>query len=491
MSKNVASRVGVVDVGSNSVRLVVFDGMSRSPAYFYNEKVLCGLGAGLAETGKLNPEGRVRAMAALQRFAALMEGMGAGALTGVATAAVREASDGPAFVDEVLRETGIELQVASGVEEAGFSAKGVLLGWPRASGLVCDIGGASMELARLEEGEIGACGTSPLGPLKLKDFHGDEAALDAHIGQELHKLLDVVGNKAGHLYLVGGSWRALARLDMSRRGYPFKVLHEYRLSAKQVRETIEWIDGMSAEELDTYTDTSRERLALVPMAARVMSVLLAAMKPDEIIVSSYGLREGLLYDQMPSSMRGLDPLIEACRHAEAEDSRFPGFGRVLYEWLRPVYPDADEERRRLVLAACLLHDTTWQAHPDYRAEMCFESVTRANLGGINHKGRLFLGLAILSRYKNSGIASLGTPMMELLSEDEIRDAVVLGKAMRLGAMISGAQVGLLDKAGLARDNGRLVLTLEGAAAALSGEVVEKRLSSLARQMGLQGELITR
>ena len=104
------TRVGVVDVGSNSVRLVVFDGISRSPAYFYNEKVLCGLGAGLAESGHLNPEGRIRALAALRRFAALTEGMGAGALTGVATAAVREARDGPEFTAEVLRETGIELQ---------------------------------------------------------------------------------------------------------------------------------------------------------------------------------------------------------------------------------------------------------------------------------------------------------------------------------------------------------------------------------------------
>ena len=480
------TRIGVVDVGSNSVRLVVFDGMSRSPAYFYNEKVMCGLGVGLAESGRLNPEGRVRALAALRRFAALNEDMGAGALTGVATAAVREASDGQEFVAQVQRETGIDLRVISGAEEAEYSAKGVLLGWPNACGLVCDIGGASMELARLEDGVIGACGTSPLGPLKLKCSKWD---VDTLIAREIRKLLDVVGTKAEHLFLVGGSWRALARLDMSRRYYPFKVLHEYRLSAAQMFETIEWIKTQSAQELAIYTDTSKERLALVPVAARVMAGLLEALKPDEIIISSYGLREGLLYDQMAPSTRSLDPLIEACRHVELTTARFPGFGRVLNEWLRPIYPNVDAARRRLILAACLLHDTSWEAHPDYRAEMCFEAVTRANLGGVDHKGRLFLGLAILSRYKNSGIASLGGDLMALLSLAEINDAVSLGKAMRLGAMISGAQVGLLDKANLQLTDGNLVLTLEGAADALSGEVVDKRLGSLARTMGMEAKIV--
>ncbi len=479
------SRVGVVDVGSNSVRLVVFDGISRSPAYFYNEKVLCGLGAGLAESGCLNPEGRVRALGALRRFAALMKGFGAGALTGVATAAVREASDGPEFVSEVLQETGIELQVISGVEEAAFSAKGVLLGWPKANGLVCDIGGASMELARLQDGVIGACGTSPLGPLKLQDYDGN---VDAQIAREVRSLLNEVGSKAGHLFLVGGSWRAVARLDMSRRGYPFKVLHEYRLSAAQIRETVDWIAAQSAEELEARTNTSKERLALVPMAARVMTGLLKALEPEEVIISSYGLREGMLHEQMPLSTRGLDPLTEACRQMEATSARFPGFGQVLFEWLRPLYPDVAAERRRLILAACLLHDTSWQAHPDYRAIMCFEAVTRANLGGVDHAGRMFLGLAILSRYKNSGVTSLGEGMMALLTDDEINDAVSLGKAMRLGAMVSGAQADLLDKATLARTSDSLELTLEGPALALNGEVVEKRLESLARAMRLEARL---
>ena len=163
------------------MRLVVFDGAARSPAYFFNEKVMCGLGAGMSETGHLNPTGRERAMAALRRFALLAEGMGAGPLSAVATAAVREATDGPDFAEQVLRETGIRLYVIDGPEEARLSAQGVLLGWPGAYGLVCDMGGSSMELAEIEGGRVGRCVSSDLGPLKLRDLKGGKKARKARI----------------------------------------------------------------------------------------------------------------------------------------------------------------------------------------------------------------------------------------------------------------------------------------------------------------------
>ncbi|HSF92690.1 MAG TPA: Ppx/GppA family phosphatase, partial [Paracoccaceae bacterium] len=302
-SKNIA-RVGVVDVGSNSVRLVVFDGLARSPAYFYNEKVLCGLGRGMADTGVLHPEGRERALAAIHRFAALARGMGIAGLTGVATAAVREASDGPDFVEQVRSETGLDLRVIDGKQEAQLSAKGVLLGWPEAEGVVCDIGGSSMELAQLQGGIIGACETSELGPLKLADFHGDDTALTEHIRRKVSALLDAVPFPAGgQLFLVGGSWRALARIDMLRREYPFKVLHEYTLTPTQMDETIKWMRAQDLDALGQATSTSAERLRLLPIASRVLEELVAQAEPGLIAISSYGLREGMLYEIMPASMR--------------------------------------------------------------------------------------------------------------------------------------------------------------------------------------------
>lgn len=481
MTKQECQRVGVIDVGSNSVRLVVFDGAARSPAYFFNEKVLCGLGKGLAQSGRLSPDGRVRALAAIKRFALLLEHMGVEKVSTVATAAVREAEDGPAFCAEVLAETGIGLYVASGEEEARLSAQGVLLGWPEADGLVCDIGGASMELARLKSGLVGQRATSPLGPLKLADFQGD---MEMHIRKTVADTMQAVQAPEGErLFLVGGSWRAIARLDMARRDYPLHVLHEYQMTAKQMIETAAWAATQAPEALSELTDTSMARLNLVPLASKVMQGLIEVLKPTEIAISSYGIREGMLFEAMSPAMRGLDPLIESCRFMETTNARFPGFGDALFEWLQHLFLDIDP---RLVRAACLLHDTTWRAHPDYRADMCFETVTRANMGAIDHEGRLFLAWAIRSRY-NSGKGGEGDTLA-LLSDGKIESARCLGLAMRLGAMISGAQAVMLKNTELKTDGVVLRLVLRGSAKALTGEILEKRFQNLAKAMELVPEL---
>ena len=488
-SARALERVGVVDVGSNSVRLVVFDGAARSPAYFYNEKIMAGLGKGLAETGRLNPEGRPRAMAALKRFAALARGMELPPLTCVATAAAREAADGPEFCHEVERETGLKLHVIDGPEEARLSAQGVLLGWPGAQGLVCDIGGNSMELAELKDGSVGRRVTSPLGPFRLQQVMGGKSTLVKHIRNIVSSLADQMGTHHERIYLVGGSWRAIARLDMERRHYPMTVLHEYRMDPKMVLDTVDWIGRADLEALRLKTGTSQARMDLVPLAALVLKELVETFGPKEIDVSSYGIREGLLYEQMPDRLRRRDPLIEACRYAEQTMARMPGFGKKLFSFLLPLYEGAAAEKLRMVKAACLLHDTTWRAHPDYRAEVCFDNATRANLGGLSHPERVFLGLALLHRYKNSRTGSRLEPLFALLTQAEIQEAEILGKAMRFGAMLSAHAP---EKAGtLAYDGEARTLTfrLHKGSAALFGEVAAARLQSLADALGAKAEIL--
>ncbi|WP_135450921.1 MULTISPECIES: Ppx/GppA family phosphatase [Tabrizicola] len=478
-SARALSRVGVIDVGSNSVRMVVFDGAARSPAYFYNEKIMCGLGKGLAETGRLNPQGRVRALAALKRFALLAEGMQIEPLTVVATAATREAEDGPEFQAEVTRQTGLKLHVIDGDEEARLSAQGVLLGWPDAKGIVCDIGGNSMELARIGDGRVGKRISTPLGPFRLQQVSQDTKKRRAHIAKVLKEAQSVMKSAGERIYLVGGSWRVIARLDMERRNYPLTVLHEYRMTPKGLTDTLDWLSVADLAVLRGRTGTSAERMELVPLACEVLREIIRQFHPAEIDVSAYGIREGLLYEHMPEKLRARDPLIEAARMAEMVQARIPGFGKKLYEFLLPLFPDAPKERLRLVKAACLLHDTTWRAHPDFRAEACFDNATRANLGGLDHPGRVFLGLALLHRYKNSRSGSRLEPMFRLLSEDEIQAAEVLGKAMRFGAMFS---VGDPAKAGrLSWQPKKRVLGLEltPAGEGLFGEVAQARFQSLA------------
>ena len=458
------ARVGVVDVGSNSVRLVVFDGAARSPAYFYNEKIMCALGAGMSQTGHLNPEGRKRAVSAIRRFAALAKGMGI-----------------------PLRETGVKLWVIDGREEARLSAQGVLLGWPGSYGLACDIGGSSMELVDLAEGKVGQRLTSALGPLKLREIKGGKKAIKAYVRatvQDLHR--DMNFETGMRLFLVGGSWRAIARIDMERRSYPLTVLHEYRMSSRQISMTAEYIRTSDLTELRGRCHISDSRMSLVPLAAIVLKELMRTFKPKDVAVSSYGIREGMLYEQMPRALRERDPLIEACRFAENKDARLPGFGRILYDFVKPLFPRANWQRKRIIKAACLLHDVSWRAHPDYRAEVTFDNATRANLGGLKHYERVLLGLALMNRYSSKTTSPRFDPLFAMLTPEQIKEAEILGKAMRLGAMLwltADEQPGTLT---WHRKAGALTLRLTEHARPLYGEVAEVRFNALANALNATG-----
>jgi exopolyphosphatase/guanosine-5'-triphosphate,3'-diphosphate pyrophosphatase len=446
------------------------------------------LGAGLSETGKLNPQGRKRALSAIRRFAALAEGMGITPLTAVATAAVREASDGPAFCDDVLAKTGVKIWVIDGQEEARLSAQGVLLGWPQSYGLVCDIGGSSMELAYLEDGEVGRRVTSALGPLKLRELKGKKKT-KAYVRDTMADLHAQMGSETKmRLFLVGGSWRAIARIDMDRRGYPLTVLHEYRMTAHQISKTADYIAACDPTELRHRCGISESRMALVPQASLVLKELMRRFKPKDVAVSSYGIREGMLYEQMPDELRKRDPLVEACRFAERKDARLPGFGRLLYDFVMPLFPRANWQRKRIIKAATLLHDVSWRAHPDYRGEVVFDNATRANLGGLKHAERVFLGTALMHRYTSKRGGNRFDPLLAMLNAEQTLEAEVMGRAMRLGAMLwldSDRAPGKLKWKPKKRE---LTLTLIPEARPLFGEVAKARFAALATALNATGKV---
>jgi exopolyphosphatase/guanosine-5'-triphosphate,3'-diphosphate pyrophosphatase len=454
----VGRRIAVIDVGSNSVRLVVFEALSRSPAYFFNEKVLAGLGSEIAETGRLAPEGRRRALAALRRFAGLVTRMKIDAVSAIATAAVREAEDGPEFVAEVKRTTGLELIVASGEDEARLAAQGVLMGWPDADGLVADLGGASLELVRVEAGRVGRGVTLPLGPLRLGGLGLSPSKIDAAIDAELEGAEDALGPQGGRLYLVGGAWRALAKIHMTRTGYPIQVLHEFELPADEMLKLARSVADATPEALSEQVSSSSARLAVTPLGARILARLIRAASPATVAVSAFGLREGVLYEHLPPAMRAQDPLLSAARMLERRNARFPGFGAELLAWLRPLMPEIGPGRERLIEAACLLNDVAWNAHPDYRDHAVFETVYRANLSGVGHADRAWLGASLRYRYKAGRAKRADLPALSLLSDEELVRARLLGRAIRLAAMISGSAPGALPLTRLERTDEAMRLT---------------------------------
>ena len=475
----------MIDVGSNSVRIVVFEGDCRSPAVVFNESVMCGLGARLAETGALDPEGRERAIAALRRFEAIAVKLHVGALAAVATAAVRDATDGSEFCAEVEATCGIRIAIASGSDEARLSAQGVIFGQPDARGVVIDLGGASLELCRISDGVSEPGVTTPLGPLRLMAI-GPGAVLDAEIDACLGRLTDRFGLDGGRLYLVGGAWRALARAHMQRIDYPLRVLHEYTLTAKKALKLADWAAKCAPGDFARMGGISSSRAPLLPMAGRLLRHLISNFDPDDIMISGFGLREGICLEHLSAPMRKHDPLIAACDAQEKLRARGPGFGPDLAAWVKTVLPPLNATEDRLIGAAARLVDVNWRTHPDYRVSGSWETVTRTTITDIGHAGRVFLGTILSTRYKRSWRTQDQSQVLELLDKKAIDRAVRLGLAFRLGAVLSGSAPGVLRDCRVTHTAGLLEMTLEGQAALLAGEEVDKRLRHLAAELGGAG-----
>jgi exopolyphosphatase/guanosine-5'-triphosphate,3'-diphosphate pyrophosphatase len=298
-----------------------------------------------------------------------------------------------------------------------------------------------------------------------------------------------MGPQHNRLFLVGGSWRTLARIDMHRRGYHLHVLHEYRMDSSSVHKTIDYLAKNNHTKLQAACGVSENRMALVPYAAEVLHHLLEEFKPADIAISSYGIREGMLYEVMPDDMRAADPLLAACRFVEDKDARVPGFGDRLYDFVMPLFSTAEDDFKRIIRAACLLHDVSWRAHPDFRANLGFETATRSNLGGLKHWERVFLGVSLLHRYRNKRTGSPYSKLFPLLDDTQMEQAEILGKAMRIGAMLwvkDNKKRAALNWNDTTRE---LVLELSQKNADLFGEVCAARLESLASALNANARLL--
>ena len=477
-----SKRIAVIDIGSNTVRFVVYDGNSRSPLTFYNEKVTCRLGAGLQDTGLLNPQGVERALRALRRFSALSVSMKVSKTVAIATAAVRNAKDGTEFCAQVAEQTGLTINVISGPEEARLAAMGVISGRPRAKGLVCDMGGSSMEIAWVEKGEAFHCISTPFAPLSVADGAGDS------IAKSLSKLREPFPKKFKTLFLVGGSFRAIARLDMERLNYPLTIIHDYEISRDGVRAVQHMLEDPETEQMANDLNISSDRYELLPNACQVLMAVIDTFDPKRILLSSFGLREGALFDALPRKMRLKDPLISAAETMAARSARFPDFGHALYDWVLPLFAERGPKKQRLIKTACLLHDVNWRSHPDYRAEFAFDTAARANLAGLSHQDRIFLGIALMHRYAMRLSSPSYQAMSSLLSSDDNQTARALGMAMRLGALFSSAGAEGLEGVALSVSSEALCLRLGIKAEAFDGEQVDRRLRDVASAFGLEPKI---
>lgn len=488
-----ANAAAVIDVGSNSVRLVVYRVDGRSIVPFLNEKTQAALGAGLSETGALTPERMDQALMALKRFAAVLKGLGVRDVVAVATAAIRAASNGQDFVERVRLETGVKLRVISGAEEARLSTLGVLAGAPDAKGLVADLGGSSLELNPVSRHGAPQSGeTFPLGPLAL--MSGPDFSVE-RVRADIHRHLDganLLGATPGALYAVGGSWPAIARIDMAVRQYPLRVLHEYEMPRREALAIADFIRRQSRKSLEKIDEkAAAKRAETLPYAAAVLEALVERSPCEKVVISAYGLREGILFDRMGPALRAADPLVEGAIAWADSDPQQIRFGEALARWIEPALTAAGEAfapDRQAILARAAAHlaDMGSGLHPDHRAEVLFDLVLRAPFAGVSHAERAFLALSIHHRYARK--PPLDSKIVEaLLTLKQSEQARIWGAALRLGAELSARTATLLEQTRLEVGSSQVLLGLEAKAAALGSDAVQKRLQALAALLGRSGE----
>lgn len=490
-----ATSVAVIDLGSNSVRLVVYESLARSLVSIFNEKTLCGLGREVQTTGLLAPDAIAKALTSLRRFRALCRVMKVGRVYAIATAACRDASNGPEFIAMAERICGVPITILTGKREAHLSALGVVSGVYKPDGLVGDLGGGSLELIDVRGNRLSRGVTLPLGSLALQD-----ASLRSHkraeriVRTQLAGVPQLAIGQDRNFYAVGGTWRALARIHIIQSGYPLRVMHGYSIPAAEALGFVRRLRRLAAANaLADIEAVADARQPLLVYAALVLEHIIRIAKPKAIVFSTYGVREGLLNEMLPATERAKDGLICAAQALNVLLSRSARHAQELIEWtdrfVRVAKLPETPEERRLRHVACLLSDIGWRVHPDHRGEQTLNLICYGNYGAITHQGRAFVALSVFYRY--AGLREENEsppPIRALMSSEMIERARILGAAFRVAHLTSAARPGVLPATHFRSKGRKLTLVFEHRMVDLVADRVGSRFKQLARLVGRSGAI---
>jgi exopolyphosphatase/guanosine-5'-triphosphate,3'-diphosphate pyrophosphatase len=477
----------VVDVGSNSVRLVVYERLCRAPIALFNEKSVCALGNSLAATGRLGWQETGSALHALRRFAHIAQALRVGEIEYVATEAVRRAANGAEFLAEARRAIGRDVTVLSGQEEAHSAAMGVAYSFHGADGIVGDLGGGSADLSPVTpDGPAGPYGSLPIGTLPVtRMLLEDPAAAGGLVDAQLDTVPWLAGAARGRrFYVVGGGWRALARIRLALTDTPLKVVHDYALTAEEAIKLGRTVAGLEEEELQTVPGMPRRRLETVRAAALVFDRVVRRIEPEAVVFSAFGLREGRVFLRLSPEELRADPLLAGAHDFGRSRARVPAIGAAMGTWTAPLFPGETADEQRLRLAACEVSDSAWREHPAFRAREAFYRLAQYPFIGLTHAERAFIAFAVFVRYEGNPDDPFIRPIMTLLPDPGRRRAMLLGAALQLGYRVSAAVPDLLETSRLEIAGDELRLHLPAPDAAPDPEILRPRLRAVARQLDL-------
>ncbi|MGI9422532.1 MAG: exopolyphosphatase [Hyphomicrobiaceae bacterium] len=490
--------IAVVDIGSNSVRLVIYEGAVRVPYPIYNEKVLCSLGRSLVPGGDLDPASVASALHALRRFRALIRNSGAKNVHPIATAAVRDAANGAEFIAEASAALGTPISVLSGEREAELAANGIKMGFIDPDGIVGDLGGGSLELIDMAHAQVKDARTLPLGSLRLMGRNKRRPnRLTSIVDEDLAKVPWLERGRGRTFFAIGGTWRALAKLHMDEVNAPLRVMHGYKVRRS---EMIAFCDKFQKPrqlaEIRGYDSIARSRRETLPYGALVLKRLLETVRPKQVMLSIFGIREGLLYSYLSPSERAKDPLLAFCEDFARLRSRSTSYAYELCKWTDHVFEragvDETPDERRLRHCVCMVSDIEWRAQADHRGEQANYVMAHAPSTGTDHAGRQFLALTLYFRHAGRGETrgdELSGQLRASLNEHMLDRARLVAAAIRLAHMFSIGMPGIINEIVVDVSGRLLSLLLPRAYADLDGERPQRRLRALGERLGLETRLV--
>ncbi len=470
-------RIGIIDIGSNSIRLVVFDGPKRSPLYLYNEKVFFRLGMRSFGGTPFDSKTIEAVSDIINRYVSICRNMEISKIIIFGTSALREASNSAALVNHIRKKTDIGVEVISGEKEAFYAAQGILLGFPNAEGVICDLGGNSVEFANICKNVVTECNSTLLGPLAINTLKNKVENIEMYMRKQLSSAINANITKDKPFFLIGGSWRAIAKIHMQRIKYPLRIIQGYKVKSKKLKKTLKFIQDSSFFSRHHETNISLDRLELLPHSARLLEIIIDELQIMELTFSSFGVREGLIYQNLSEEEKKKDPLIEAAKFYEKKEARFPKMSKHTFNWMSPLYENLPRKTKRVILAATKLHDVAWIAHPDYKMEMCLELVTRSNISGLSHKERVFLAMILLFRHKAKPEKVFNSKLFKIVPNKKRNIALVIGKGLRLASTFFGEK-SLFDKIEFRLTAHEVELCFQSKIDFINGEVVERRVEEL-------------
>ena len=504
-------RIGAIDIGSNSIRAIVADVGPTGAIRIIDElKAAPRLGAGIETTGELSDTSMRAAIDALARMSTLARQLGAQRIEAVATSAVRDARNGPQFLDRVREDTGLRVRLLDGEQEAMLSFRSALahfeLGVGRA--VVMDIGGGSLELALSAEGLVEHLISLPFGAVRLTERYlrgggrrKDVERLRADVRAELRGVLSPRDWRGAQVIGSGGTFTNLAGIHAARRGVQVaRSVHGTRVPRVELEHILDMLQEMTPAERLHVPGLNAGRADIIVAGLAVAAEVMSRVEARELQVSAYGIREGLLLetahvtpvvaDPGEARERSVRSFAERCHYEEPHSRHVQELALQLFDQLAPRLELSPADRSILADAA-LLHDVGYHINYDKHHKHSYHLVVHAELLGMTPEEQV--AVANVARYHRGAPPKKKHRNFGALDKSLRARIVKLAALLRVADGFDRGHVGAVERvrARLGRGALRLEPTPASPHASLRLEMwgASRKSELLAEQLGVPVEIV--